>query len=344
MSTKLEFTREEWNSFLKSQKCEIFSEKDVKIYMDDYKTKQETMDEFEKSCVLADLVSLNRVEVLNEDLSKSIFFIREEQTEVKKDIENFSSDLQKSKCLIYKDTPLNRLKGIVGLEVNSDVIEKARKAEPIGTEKTYGGKLYIKTVKGWRLKPKDAKSVKEDEDSKEAQAKRIDDQVRAFEEKKNLEEIKETNKKINEKIKETAKKSSLLTSVTNHSLETAKRKIEREQKNLAAYEKAISNSNGIIEAYAPDLQKIFPELEIKQVPSYRSEREYNENEFLNTAYSGEFKMKTGGSYDKALAKISILMDRLKELTKGELTVDINPFDISKGNTNRVRLSLFVNKK
>lgn len=34
-------------------------------------------------------------------------------------------------------------------------IEKARKGYPVGTEKTYNGKQYIKTDKGWRLKKKE---------------------------------------------------------------------------------------------------------------------------------------------------------------------------------------------
>lgn len=153
MSTKVEFTQKEWDELLKSQNIETFSEKNIRTFMEGYKKDQDKMDEFEKSCVLADIVSLQRVEVLNNDLSKSIYFMRETQTEVKDKVKDFSSNLYKSNVLVYKDTPLNRLKGIVGLEVNSDVIEKARKAEPIGTEKTYGGKLYIKTEKGWRPKP-----------------------------------------------------------------------------------------------------------------------------------------------------------------------------------------------
>lgn len=153
MSTKVEFTQKEWDELSKSQNIETFSEKNLRAFMEGYKKDQDKMDEFEKSCFLADIVSLQRVEVLNDDLSKSIYFMRETQTEVKDEVKDFSSNLYKSNVLVYKDTPLNRLKGIVGLEVNSDVIEKARKAEPIGTEKTYGGKLYIKTEKGWRPKP-----------------------------------------------------------------------------------------------------------------------------------------------------------------------------------------------
>lgn len=35
-------------------------------------------------------------------------------------------------------------------------IEKAKKGYPVGTEKTYNGKQYVKTDKGWRLKKKEA--------------------------------------------------------------------------------------------------------------------------------------------------------------------------------------------
>lgn len=40
-----------------------------------------------------------------------------------------------------------------------EIIEKAVFGAPIGTEKTWGGKLYIKTEKGWRPKS-NAKKVK----------------------------------------------------------------------------------------------------------------------------------------------------------------------------------------
>lgn len=34
-------------------------------------------------------------------------------------------------------------------------IEKAKKGYPVETEKTYNGKQYVKTDKGWRLKKKE---------------------------------------------------------------------------------------------------------------------------------------------------------------------------------------------
>lgn len=47
-----------------------------------------------------------------------------------------------------------------------EIIEKAKKGSPIGTEKTWGGKLYIKTERGWRPKAKGREKVNEEESSK----------------------------------------------------------------------------------------------------------------------------------------------------------------------------------
>lgn len=43
-----------------------------------------------------------------------------------------------------------------------EIIEKAKKSSPIGTEKTWGGKVYVKTANGWKPKGK-GKSSKKDE-------------------------------------------------------------------------------------------------------------------------------------------------------------------------------------
>ena len=43
-----------------------------------------------------------------------------------------------------------------------EIIEKAKKSSPIGTEKTWGGKVYIKTDKGWKPKGKGTKKVDEE--------------------------------------------------------------------------------------------------------------------------------------------------------------------------------------
>ena len=48
------------------------------------------------------------------------------------------------------------------------IIEKAKKGSPIGTEKTWGGKLYIKTEKGWKPKAKGGKKNEEESTSKQS--------------------------------------------------------------------------------------------------------------------------------------------------------------------------------
>lgn len=59
------------------------------------------------------------------------------------------------------------------IDINSfDEIMKAKKASPIGTEKTWGGKVYIKTANGWKPKGK-GKSSKKDEQP-EAKTTKVD--------------------------------------------------------------------------------------------------------------------------------------------------------------------------
>ena len=54
-----------------------------------------------------------------------------------------------------------------------EIIEKAKKSSPIGTEKTWGGKVYVKTANGWRPKGK-GKSSKKDEQQSEAKTAKVD--------------------------------------------------------------------------------------------------------------------------------------------------------------------------
>lgn len=59
------------------------------------------------------------------------------------------------------------------IDINSfDEIMKAKKASPIGTEKTWGGKVYVKTANGWKPKGK-GKSSKKDEQP-EAKTAKVD--------------------------------------------------------------------------------------------------------------------------------------------------------------------------
>lgn len=159
-----EFTKKEFDAFVAKNGYETFTADQVLKFNQEVINNQESMDEFSKSCAAADFVSLNRAIVIDDNLVKSVVYYRECQIEPLEK-EEFGS-IMKSKQVVFADTALNRFKGIVGLPVDNDVIEKARKAEPIGTEKTYGGKLYIKTEKGWRPKPKGS-STEKNESKKE---------------------------------------------------------------------------------------------------------------------------------------------------------------------------------
>lgn len=55
-----------------------------------------------------------------------------------------------------------------------EIIEKAKKGSPIGTEKTWEGKLYIKTEKGWRPKS-NAKKVKKEDDQTDKTSSKVND-------------------------------------------------------------------------------------------------------------------------------------------------------------------------
>lgn len=160
-----EFTKKEFDAFVAKNSYETFTADQVLKFNQEVVNNRESMDEFSKSCAAVDFVSLNRAIVVDDDLVKSVVYYRECQIEPLEK-EEFGS-IMKSKQVVFADTALNRFKGIVGLPIDNDVIEKARKAEPIGTEKTYGGKLYIKTEKGWRLKPKGS-STEKNESKKEA--------------------------------------------------------------------------------------------------------------------------------------------------------------------------------
>ena len=54
-----------------------------------------------------------------------------------------------------------------------EIIEKAKKSSTIGTEKAWGGKVYVKTANGWRPKGK-GKSSKKEEQQSEAKTAKVD--------------------------------------------------------------------------------------------------------------------------------------------------------------------------
>lgn len=151
-----EYTQDEFNQLVESRNYEVFSAESVTAFCEDTleKSKKEEIDEFEKSCAVADFASLTPAIVVGKDLIKRTFYYRESQTEAVEIPEGIFKSIDDKMCRKYKETELNILKGIAGINcADEDAIEKA-KTLPIGTEKTYGGKLYVKTEKGWRLKAK----------------------------------------------------------------------------------------------------------------------------------------------------------------------------------------------
>lgn len=169
------FGRAQFEQFLIDNDYEAFTAKQVAAFATDVlnKSEKDEMDEFEKACAVADWKSLETVKVLNDIYEEEPMFIRPSQVEVIPGKEGIFKSMSKNLDMLrYKETPLNIFKGIAGMRV-SDNIEKARKGEPIGTVKSWGGKEYVKTANGWvrRQGIKTKGAVKEDEKPKEPEKK-----------------------------------------------------------------------------------------------------------------------------------------------------------------------------
>ena len=164
-NTPLEYTQDEFNAFVEKHNYEVFSAETVNAFCKDLleKSEKNEIDEFEKSCAAADFASLTPAIIVGNDLVKRTVYYRENQTEEVEIPDGIFKSINDKMCRKFKETSLNILKGIAGINcADEDAIEKA-KALPIGTEKTYGGKLYVKTEKGWRLKAKGTRSGSKNE-------------------------------------------------------------------------------------------------------------------------------------------------------------------------------------
>jgi hypothetical protein len=162
-NTPLEYTQDEFNAFVEKHNYEVFSAETVNAFCKDLleKSEKNEIDEFEKSCAAADFVSLTPAIIVGNDLVKRTVYYRENQTEEVEIPDGIFKSINDKMCRKFKETSLNILKGIAGINcADEDAIEKA-KALPIGTEKMYGGKMYVKTEKGWRLKAKGTSAKKE---------------------------------------------------------------------------------------------------------------------------------------------------------------------------------------
>lgn len=171
MNNPKEFTQDEFDRFVEKNNLEVFTKAQVDTFSKDVveKSKNKEIDEFEMTCCMADYISLKPVFVRRNDLMKSLMFYREAQREPVEIPDGIFKSMDDRMCFRYKETPLNILKGIAGINCADDVAIEKAKALPLGTEKMYGGKMYVKTEKGWRLKKKGTSSAdKEEAETKES--------------------------------------------------------------------------------------------------------------------------------------------------------------------------------
>lgn len=170
MNNPKEFTQDEFNRFVEKNNLEVFTKAQVDAFSKDVieKSKNKEIDEFEIACCAADYMSLKPVFVRSNDLMKSLMFYREAQREPVEISDGIFKSIDDRMCFCYKETPLNILKGIAGINCADDVAIEKAKALPLGTEKMYGGKMYVKTEKGWRLKKKGTTGTGKESETKES--------------------------------------------------------------------------------------------------------------------------------------------------------------------------------
>lgn len=170
MNNPKEFTQDEFNRFVEKNNLEVFTKAQVDAFSKDVieKSKNKEIDEFEIACCTADYMSLKPVFVRSNDLMKSLMFYREAQREPVEIPDGIFKSMDDRMCFRYKETPLNILKGIAGINCADDVAIEKAKALPLGTEKMYGGKMYVKTEKGWRLKKKGTTGTGKESETKES--------------------------------------------------------------------------------------------------------------------------------------------------------------------------------
>lgn len=173
-----EYTRDEFNKFIEQNNLESFNSNQVDAFSHDVveKSKKGELNEFETYCAAAEYAMLEKAIVVENDLTKSLIYYRPTQVETVEIPDGIFKSINDKSSLRYKETPLNILKGIVGINcADEDAIEKA-KALPIGTEKTYGGKLYIKTAQGWKPKKKISSTEENNEEKDRAERSKVNEE------------------------------------------------------------------------------------------------------------------------------------------------------------------------
>lgn len=173
-----EYTRDEFNKFIEQNNLESFNSNQVDAFSHDVveKSKKGELNEFETYCAAAEYAMLEKAIVVENDLTKSLVYYRPTQVETVEIPDGIFKSINDKSTLRYKETSLNILKGIAGINcADEDAIEKA-KALPIGTEKTYGGKLYIKTAQGWKPKKKISSTEENNEEKDRAERSKINEE------------------------------------------------------------------------------------------------------------------------------------------------------------------------
>lgn len=133
-----ELTRDEFNYLASKNNWEVFSEREV------YQFSQsilKSIDPIEKEHGAIDFVSLMRQEVRNNDLSKSVVYWRESQVEWEK---ASNGELMKARSGVYKDTPVNRKKGLVGQKYGTEKKVPEKKEMNQGGQSNESSKMKSK--------------------------------------------------------------------------------------------------------------------------------------------------------------------------------------------------------
>lgn len=145
-------TRQEFNELLKSSEIEVFEADKVLGWLSEVLKSAGNLTLSEISAAKVEYDSLSQLTVVNDDLTKSFYYTRPTQVEERTFVETTVDGVNKSMTVkMYKDTPLNRFRGIVGIAVNDKQSLEKSVAEAVGVKKRYAdGRVYQKTESGWK--------------------------------------------------------------------------------------------------------------------------------------------------------------------------------------------------
>lgn len=145
-------TRQEFNELLKSSEIEVFEADKVLGWLSEVLKSAGNLTLSEISAAKVEYDSLSQLTVVNDDLTKSFYYTRPTQVEERTFVETTVDGVNKSMTVkMYKDTPLNRFRGIVGIAVNDKQSLEKSVAEAIGVKKRYADeRVYQKTESGWK--------------------------------------------------------------------------------------------------------------------------------------------------------------------------------------------------